>query len=103
MRAPLGNTLGAPGGSPPPGSVGGLYTTRGRRLSPITRAPCRMVMGAPGQRSQAGGKGSECNLVVLDASDVFHDAFTVNGPRIDAEREVRSGFHAIGLTSSLPS
>ena len=25
--------------------------------------------------------GSECNLVVLDASDVLHDAFAVRGPR----------------------
>jgi hypothetical protein len=51
MRAPLGNTLGAP--EVPPGSVGGLYTTRRRRLSSITRAPCRKVMGVPGQRWQA--------------------------------------------------
>jgi hypothetical protein len=29
------------------------YTTRRRRLSSITRAPCRRVMGVPGQRSQA--------------------------------------------------
>jgi hypothetical protein len=28
------------------------YTTRRRRLSSITRAPCRKVMGMPGQRSQ---------------------------------------------------
>jgi hypothetical protein len=29
------------------------YTTRRRRLSSITRAPCRKVMGMPGQRWQA--------------------------------------------------
>jgi hypothetical protein len=29
------------------------YTTRSRRLSSMTRAPCRKVMGVPGQRSQA--------------------------------------------------
>jgi len=29
------------------------YTTRRRRLSSITRAPCRKVMGVPGQRWQA--------------------------------------------------
>ena len=28
-------------------------TTRRRRLSSITRAPCRKVMGVPGQRSHA--------------------------------------------------
>jgi hypothetical protein len=32
----------------------------------------------------------ECNVIVFDASDVLHDAFTVRGPRIDAEGEVRS-------------
>src|SRR5262245_19122115 len=36
--------------------------------------------------------GSECNLIVLDAGDVFHDAFAVRGPGIDAESEVRSDF-----------
>jgi hypothetical protein len=51
MRAPLRRLMGAP--EVPPGSVGGLYTTRRRRLSSITRAPCRKVMGMPGQRSQA--------------------------------------------------
>jgi hypothetical protein len=29
--------------------------------------------------------GGECNLIVLDAGDVLHDAFAVRGPRIDAE------------------
>src|SRR5262249_36020677 len=37
-----------------------------------------------------GAVGSECNLVVLDAGDVLHDAFAVTGPRIDAEGEMRS-------------
>ena len=46
------------------------YTTRKRRLSSITRAPHRMVMGTPGQRSQAGAVRCECNLVILDAGDV---------------------------------
>jgi hypothetical protein len=32
--------------------------------------------------------GSECNLIVLDAGDVLHDAFAVRGPRIDAESKV---------------
>src|SRR5262249_11405849 len=47
--------------------------------------------------------GSERNLIVLDSRDVLHDAFSIRCPRIDAESEVRSDFHAITLTSSLPS
>ena len=46
----------------------------------------------------AGGvEGGECNLIVLDASDVLHDAFAVSGPRIDAEGEMRSSLH-VGAT-----
>jgi hypothetical protein len=36
--------------------VARTYTTRRRRLSSITRAPCRRVMGMPGQRWQAARK-----------------------------------------------
>src|SRR5262249_15576092 len=82
----------------------GPYSTRRRRLSSITLAPCRQVMGVRGQRSQAAGtERGERNLIVLDPSDVLHDAFAVRLPGIEAEGEVRSGFHAIALTSSLPS
>jgi hypothetical protein len=35
-----------------------------------------------------GAVGNECNLIVLDARDVFHDAFAVRCPSIDAEGEV---------------
>src|SRR5262249_27476738 len=35
-------------------------------------------------------EGGERDLIVLDASDVLHDAFAVRGPRIDAEGEVSS-------------
>src|SRR5262249_37009110 len=49
-----------------------------------------------------GAEGGEGELVVLDAGDVLHHAFAVRCPGIDAEGEVRSGFHAIALTSSLP-
>src|SRR6516225_5918048 len=65
----------------------GLSHQRRRRLSSITRAPCRKVMGVPGQRSQAARKVASA---ILDASDVLHDAFAVRGPRIDAEGEVSS-------------
>jgi hypothetical protein len=37
------------------------YTVRRRRLSSITRAPCRKVMGVPGQRS-GGAVGGECPM-----------------------------------------
>jgi hypothetical protein len=47
-------------------------------------------MQVPGQRWQAARKVGERDLVVLDASDVLHDAFAVRGPRIDAEGEVSS-------------
>ena len=43
----------------------------------------------PGQRSQ-GAVGRECDLVVLDAGDMLHDAFAVRGPGIDAEGEMCS-------------
>ena len=43
-------------------------------------------MEVPGQRSQA----ARYNLVVLDASDVLDDAFTIGCPGIDAESEVSS-------------
>src|SRR5262249_20595721 len=35
-------------------------------------------------------EGGERNLVVFDVRDVFHDAFAVRCPRIDAEGEVSS-------------
>ena len=65
------------------------YAVRRRRLSSITRAPCRKVMGVPGQRSQ-GAVGRECDLVVLDAGDMLHKALAVGGPQVDAEGEVSS-------------
>jgi hypothetical protein len=41
--------------------------------------------------SLAGGPvGGECNLIVLDASDVLDNAFAVWCPRVDAEGEVGS-------------
>ena len=46
--------------------------------------------GGPRPAFAGGAVGSECNLVVLDASDVLHDAFAVRGPSIDAEGEVSS-------------
>jgi hypothetical protein len=46
------NLLEKPRSAPGP-STGLAYTARRRRLSSITRAPCRKVMGVPGQRSQA--------------------------------------------------
>src|SRR5262249_39139777 len=42
------------------------YTMRRRRLSSITLAPCRRVMGVPRPAFAGGAVGSECNLVVFD-------------------------------------
>ena len=67
-----------------------LDITRRSRLSSITRAPCRNVMGVPGQRSQADRNVASATLVVLDAGDVFDDAFAIRCPGIDAEGEVSS-------------
>ena len=66
------------------------YTTRRRRLSSITRAPCRKVVGAPGQRWHAARNVASATLIVFDAGDVLHDAFAVSGPHIDTEGEVSS-------------
>jgi hypothetical protein len=86
----LGNSIGAP--KVPHGTSCSLLldTTRRRRLSSITRAPCRRVMGVPGPAFAGGAVGSERNLVVLDARDMLHDAFAVRGPGIGAEGEVSS-------------
>jgi hypothetical protein len=59
--------------------------------------------GCAGPAFAGGAVGSECNLIVVDTCDVLDDAFPVSGPRIDPEGEVHSGFHAIAVTSSLPS
>ena len=60
------------------------------RLSSITRAPCRKVMGGARPALAGGAVGGECNLIVLDPGDVLDDAFAVRGPSIDAEGEVSS-------------
>jgi hypothetical protein len=57
-----------------PGILHSNYTTRRRRLSSITRAPCRKVMGITGPTLAGGVVGGERNLIVLDAGDVLHDA-----------------------------
>src|SRR6516164_9772866 len=51
-----------------------------------------LPQGDGGARPALAGseKRGECDLVVLDASDVFHDAFAVRCPSIDAEGEVSS-------------
>src|SRR5262249_26259923 len=63
---------------------------RRRRLSSITRAPCRKVVGVPGPAFAGGAERGERDLIVLDASDVLYDAFAVRCPRIDAEGKVSS-------------
>jgi len=44
-------------------------------------------MGVPRPAFTRGAVGSKCNLIVLDAGDVFDDAFAVKCPRVDAESE----------------
>jgi hypothetical protein len=66
------------------------YTTRRRRLSSITRAPCRKGDGRARPALAGCAEGGERHLVVLDTGDVFHNAFAVRAPGIDAEGEVRS-------------
>src|SRR5262245_28129736 len=46
--------------------------------------------GSPRPALAGGAEGGECDLIVLDASDMLHDAFAVRGPDIDAEGEVSS-------------
>ena len=38
-----------------------------------------------------GAESGECDLIVLHAGDVFHDALAVRRPAVDAEGEVSSG------------
>src|SRR5262245_1520209 len=61
-------------------------TTRQTPASvPASLAPARR----DARPAFAGGAvGGECNLIILDAGDVLHDAFAVRGPRIDAESKV---------------
>jgi len=69
MRAPLGNTLGAP--------------EVPRRLSSITRAPC--LRGSASWPAFAGGTvGGECNLVVLNAGEAPDNAHAVGSTHVDA-------------------
>src|SRR5262249_54392040 len=46
--------------------------------------------GSTGPALTGGEEGGERDLIVLDASDVLHDAFAVRRPGIDAEGEVSS-------------
>jgi hypothetical protein len=88
MRAPLGNTLGAP--EVPPGS--GWRSPHHAQAAAVLDHSRALPQGDGGARpALAGGAvGSECNLVILDAGNMLHDAFAVRGPSIDAEGEVRS-------------
>src|SRR5262244_4431931 len=59
-------------------------TTRRRRHSRILP----QGDGRAGPAFTRRAVGSECNLIVLDAGDVLHDAFAVRRPCIDAESKV---------------
>src|SRR5262245_22737448 len=48
--------------------------------------------GGAGPAFARGAVRCECNLVVLDASDVLDDALAIGSPHVDAEGEVRSRY-----------
>jgi hypothetical protein len=57
---------------------------RSRRLSSITRAPCRSVMGGVRPAFNCGAEGGDCNVVVLNARDMLDEAVAVGlRPYID--------------------
>src|SRR5262249_60347045 len=61
--------------------------------APVVLDPSRPLPQGDGRARPAlarGKKRGERDLIVLDAGDVFRDAFAVRGPRIDAEGKVRS-------------
>src|SRR6516225_5390446 len=64
------------------------YTVRRHRLSSITRAPLPQGDRRAWPALAGGAVSGECNRIVLDAGDVFDDAFAVRCPSIDAEVEV---------------
>jgi hypothetical protein len=73
MRAPLGNTLGAPE-VPPRFGWRSLHHAQAAAVLAHSRA---LPQGDGGARpALAGGAvGSECNLVILDAGNMLHDAW----------------------------
>jgi hypothetical protein len=63
------------------------YTVRRHRLPSITRAPLPQGDRRARPALAGGAVSGECNRIVLDAGDVFDDAFAVRCPSIDAEGE----------------
>src|SRR5262249_39683383 len=58
-----------------------------------TRAPCRSVIRALGQRAGRRPVSRRRHLEVVHASDVLNDAVASGVPNIDAEGEVGLGLH----------
>ena len=65
------------------------YTVRRHRLSSITRAPLPQGDRRARPALAGGALSGECNRIVLDAGDVFDDAFAVRCPSINAEGKSR--------------
>src|SRR5262249_49063912 len=89
-RAPLRKLTGA--AKVPHGTSCSLLTRHHAQAATVLNHSRALPQG-DGSTRPAFARGAvrcECNLVVLDARDVLHNAFAVRGPRIDAEREVSS-------------
>src|SRR5262249_17387273 len=86
----LGNSTGAP--EVPHGTSCSLLTRHHAQAPAVLDHSCALPQrdGGGGPAFARGAVRCECNLVVLDARDVFDDAFAVRGPGIDAEGEVSS-------------
>jgi len=68
------------------GALGGA--SAGFAASDLRAAEPRLIARRAGPAFTRRAVGSECNLIVLDAGDVLHDAFAVRRPCIDAESKV---------------
>src|SRR5262249_3911780 len=78
-----------------PGTSCSLLTRHHAQAATVLDHPRALPQGdrRAGPAFAGSAIGGERNLIVLDAGDVFDDAFAVRCPRIDAEGEVSSGFH----------
>jgi hypothetical protein len=76
---------------------------RGRRLSSITRAPCRNVMGVPGQRSHAARYVASATWYLALSSDplAYLVAYWLEGLREKGEPMTRQAWLALAIVGGL--